>query len=209
MRSEPPERRWTSSIQYPTSSGPCSWLARVSTTGGLVLVPPALSTPEPEQAETARASATAASRVKAGARERRRCITPPLLDVVPSLCLPRIVPWGGPGRTPAHPGWSLWLQHRAGVDVPLRQDRHLLAAGQVQRVDLPRGRLPVLGGGADVEDGLAVRREPRMRGPRSVGAVVGQRAEFAAVRPHGVQLALANVEVAGRVGGADDHGAVR
>jgi hypothetical protein len=46
MRSDPPARGWTSSIQNWTWSGPCSWSARVSTTGGLVLVPPALSASE-------------------------------------------------------------------------------------------------------------------------------------------------------------------
>jgi len=72
MASDPPARRWTYSIQNWICAGLCSWSARVSITGGLVLLPPALSVSELEQAEAARA--TAAGRVHARVSGGRRCM---------------------------------------------------------------------------------------------------------------------------------------
>src|SRR5215207_81783 len=122
MRSDPPERRWTSSIQNWTSCGPCSWSARVSTTGGSVLVPPALSTPESEQAEAARATATAASRVNARVSDRRRCMgsslarRPDASRARPTAhqARPQFSHRSDQGEPLVRPGSALWSPTRSG-----------------------------------------------------------------------------------------------
>src|SRR5215211_7877989 len=73
---------------------------------------------------------------------------------------------------------------------------------------MPRRALPVLGGGAHVQDGLAVGSEPCVPSAWSGGTVLGHLTQFAAVGLHRVDVAPADVEVTGRIGGADDRGPV-